>query len=63
MEMINGIDLIIDLIINNTCLSYSDKSKLRINDDAPVMEVIKIIAKDSYNNRVKELNEENKEDF
>jgi hypothetical protein len=59
----NYLDLIIDLIINNTNLSYGDKEKLRISDDTSILEVIKVIAKDRYDKRVIELNEENKEDF
>lgn len=50
----NYLDLIIDLIINNTRLDYDGKD-LRIDEEKPVMEVIKIIAKEKYENKLKEL--------
>lgn len=59
---INYMDLLIDLIIDNSCLSYSDKDKLRIDNDDTIMQVIRIIAKDKYENRVEDLKNKNKKD-
>ena len=50
----NYLDLLIELIINNTRLSYDEKD-LRIDEDKAVMEVIKIIAKEKYKVRFNEL--------
>lgn len=55
----NYLDLIIDLIIDNSRLSY-DKEKLMINDDSAVMQVIKIIAKEKYQNKFNQLKEQEK---
>lgn len=52
----NYLDLIIDLILNNTKLSYCDRNKLTIDNESPVLEVIKIIAHERYELRVNELN-------
>lgn len=53
----NYLDLLIDLIINNSRLDYNGEN-LRIDEEKPVIEVIKIIAKEKYENKVKELKEE-----
>ena len=53
----NYLDLIIDIIINNTKLSYCDKNKLTIDNESPVLEVIKVIAHERYELRVNELNQ------
>lgn len=53
----NYLDLLIDLIINNSRLDYNGEN-LRIYEEKPVIEVIKIIAKEKYENKVKELKEE-----
>lgn len=54
------LDLIIDLILNNAQLSYSDKNKLRLDNDDTIMQVLKVIAKDKYENRLEDL--KNKEE-
>lgn len=53
------LDLLIDLIINNSRLDYNGKN-LRIDEEKPVIEVIKIIAKEKYENKLKELKENEK---
>lgn len=58
--MENYLDLLIDIILENTRLSYDGK-KLIIDDDNAVIQVIRILAKEKYNQRFKELkgNEDN----
>ena len=56
----NYLDLLVDLIIENSRLSY-DNEKLTIYDDNTVMQVIKIIAKEKYQDRFNKL-KETKED-
>lgn len=51
---INYLDLLINLIIDNADLSYSN-DKLRIDNDETIMQVIKVIAKDKYENRLEDL--------
>lgn len=53
----NYLELLIDLILNNTRIDYLDK-ELMIDDDKAVMGVIKVIAKHKYNERLKELKEQ-----
>lgn len=50
----NYLDLLIDLIINNSRLNY-DKNDLRIDNDDTIMQVLKIIAKNKYENRLEDL--------
>ena len=50
--------ILIDLIINNTDLSY-DKTKLRIDDERAVIDYLKIIAPERYNERYNTLIENN----
>lgn len=58
----NYLDLLIDLIINNSKLNY-DKNDLRIYNEETIMQIIKIIAKDKYENRLEDLkNKETKKD-
>lgn len=56
-------DFIIDIILNNTKLSYTDDNKLMIDEDKAILEVVKVISRKKYENRLKELkgNEEEKE--
>lgn len=49
-------DFLIELILNNTGLNY-DKDKLRMGDDTAILESIKVLAKDKYESRLKELQE------
>lgn len=58
----NFLDLIIELILNNTKLSYCDTEKLRIDDDNPVLEVIKVMTPERYEKRINELNGKNHTD-
>ena len=53
--------LLVNYLIDNTALGYNDKSKLRIADDYKILDLIKIFETEKYNNRLKELN--NEEDF
>ena len=53
--------LLVNYLIDNTQLGYSDKSKLRVADDYKILDLIKIFETEKYNNRLKELN--NEEDF
>ena len=56
--------ILVDYLIDNTELGYTDKSKLRIVDDYKILDLIKILEVEKYNNRLRELNNElNKEDF
>lgn len=48
------LDLLIELIIGNASLNYS-KDDLRINNDDTIMQVLKIIAKEKYENRLEDL--------
>lgn len=62
----NYLDLLINLIIDNAELSYH-KDSLRIDNDDTIMQVLKIIAKDKYENRLEdlknqEINKETKKD-
>lgn len=57
-EDIGATDFLIELILNNTGLNY-DKDKLTIRDDTAVLEVLRVIAKSLYENRLKELQEKN----
>lgn len=50
----NYLDLLIDLIIDNAELSYH-KDSLRIDNDDTIMQVLKIIAKQKYENRLEDL--------
>lgn len=54
----NYLDLLIDLIIDNAELSYH-KDSLRIDNDDTIMQVLKIIAKQKYENKLEDL--QNKE--
>lgn len=56
-------DFLVDIILNNTRLSYTDDNKLMIDEDKAIMEVVKVISRKKYENRLKELkgNEEEKE--
>lgn len=49
-------DFLIELILNNTELNY-DKDKLRMGNDTAILESIKVLAKDKYESRLKELQE------
>ena len=49
------LDLLIDLIINNARLGYNEKDKLRIENDEAIMQVLKVIAKDKYENKLEDL--------
>lgn len=48
------LDLLIELIIGNASLNYS-KDDLRINNDDTIMQVLKVIAKEKYENRLEDL--------
>lgn len=52
----NVTSLLVELIINNTRLSY-DKNELKIDNDTAIMEILKIIAKPLYEKRLQELQE------
>lgn len=54
----DAMEFLIELILNNTQLNY-DKDKLTIRDDTAVLEVLRVIAKSLYENRLKELQEKN----
>lgn len=56
----DAMEFLIELILNNTQLNY-DKDKLTIRDDTAVLEVLRVIAKSLYENRLKELQEKSKE--
>ena len=58
MEEKDTLELLIDLIINNAELSYN--GELRVGNDDTIMQVLKILAKDKYENRLEDL--KNKED-
>lgn len=51
-----AMEFLIELILNNTRLNY-DKDELRIEGDNVVLEVIKVLAKAKYENRLQELQE------
>ena len=57
-------NFLIELIINNTELNYR-KDDLRIDGDTVILEVLKVLAKEKYQERFKELQEKetNKEDL
>lgn len=62
MKSIQTVEFLIYLILNNSRLSY-DQKDLRIDNELVVLEAIKVLAKDEYEARLKELQEkENKED-
>ena len=44
---ISYLDLIIEVILNNARLNY-EKNDLMINDEKPLLEIIKVIAADKY---------------
>lgn len=48
--------LLVDYLIENTALGYNDKSKLRLTDDYKIMDLIKILEVEKYNNRLEKLN-------
>ena len=50
----NYLDLLINIIIDNASLSYTD-DKLRTDNDDTIMQVIRVIAKDKYENRLEDL--------
>lgn len=52
----DAMEFLIELILNNTRLNY-DKDKLTIRDDTAVLEVLRVIAKAKYENRLQELQE------
>lgn len=56
MENKDTVQLLIELILNNTRLNY-DKNDLRIDDDTAIIQVVKILAKEKYQNRFQELQE------
>lgn len=58
----DNLDLLINVIINNTRLSYADENKLMLDEDKAVMEIIKVIASRKYENRLEDLKRE-KEDL
>lgn len=59
---VDAMNFLIELILNNSMLNY-DKNRLTIRDDSVVLEVIKVLAKDMYEARLKELQEKgHKED-
>lgn len=59
-EDIDVTDFLIEVILNNTALSYNDKD-LRIGSDVAILEVLKVIAKEAYNDRLQVLQDEYKE--
>ena len=61
MRNMQGIEFLIKLILNNVRLSY-DQKDLRIDNELVLLEIIKVIAKDEYEAKLKELQESNKED-
>lgn len=50
----DAMEFLIELILNNTRLNY-DKDELRIEGDNVVLEVIKVLAKAKYEDRLQEL--------
>ena len=50
----NYLELLIELIIGNASLNYS-KDELRINNDETIMQILKVIAKDKYENKLEDL--------
>ena len=48
--------ILVDYLIENTALGYNDKSKLRLADDYKIMDLIKILEAEKYNNRLEKLN-------
>lgn len=50
-------DFLIDIILNNTRISYADDNRLMIDEDKAIMEVVKVIDKRKYENRLEELKE------
>lgn len=52
----DAMEFLIELILNNTRLNY-DKDELRIENDNIVLEVLKVLAKAKYENRLQELQE------
>lgn len=52
----DAMEFLIELILNNTRLNY-DKDELRIEGDNVVLEVIKVLAKAKYEDRLQELQE------
>lgn len=48
------LELLIDIILDNTRLTY-DKEKLTIDDDNAVIQVIRVLQKERYNKRLEEL--------
>lgn len=61
MRNMQGIEFLIKLILNNVRLSY-DQKDLRIDNELVLLEIIKVIAKDEYESKLKELQENSKED-
>ena len=60
--MEGNFEFLVKLILNNTRLNY-DKNDLRIDNDTVLLEVIKVLNKQLYDERFQELIEkENKED-
>lgn len=57
MEEYNYLDLLIDLILDNSKLDYLDRG-LTIDEDKAIIGVIRVIANFKYNRRLKELKEE-----
>ena len=50
----DAMEFLVELILNNTRLNY-DKDELRIEGDNVVLEVIKVLAKAKYEDRLQEL--------
>lgn len=50
-------DFLVDIILNNARLSYTDENKLMIDEDKAIMEVVKVISRKKYENRLNELKE------
>lgn len=59
-ENISITEFLVELILNNTRLGYKD-GELRIDNESPIMETIRVLAKTKYENRLLELQKSNEE--
>ena len=53
------LELLIDIIINNSKMDYLNQD-LRIDDDKAVIQIIKVIAEKKYKEKINELKEHKK---
>ena len=50
-------EILINFFLDSTALGYNDNSKLRLNDDYKIMDLIKVMEPEKYHKKLKELNE------